>query len=75
MKKTFKELKVKMYREDVDQKTMCKIIGRSPTYLTRRMSAIEPFSAEDMLAFKRKLGINSPAEFVSLFFPGEDWSA
>lgn len=75
MPKPFKALKIKMYAEEVDQVAMCKTMGRSRTYLTRRMSAIEPFSASDMLEFKKALRITSREEFLDLFFPGENWEA
>lgn len=63
----FKKLKTEMYANDVDQKILCKAIGRSESYMTQRMTGRKPFNLNDVYCICRCLHI--PCEKIHEYFP------
>ena len=63
----FKKLKTDMYANDVDQKTLCKVIKKSQTYLTHRMTGKMPFDMDDVYKICDYFDI--PYEQIPNYFP------
>lgn len=63
----FKKLKTVMYANDIDQKMLCKVIGRSQTYMTYRMTGRAPFDLHDVYAICDFIRI--PYDKISEYFP------
>jgi len=59
MGKAHKILRAKMAEYDVDQKYLCKLIGRSQTYLTQRITAKKPWDITDMYTILKELNIQT----------------
>lgn len=63
----FKKLKGEMFACDVDQKRLCKVLGKSKTYVTDRMTGRRPWSMEDAYAICDLLEI--PYTDMLAYFP------
>ena len=63
----FKKLKTELFANDIDQKTLCKHLSKSQTYITQRMMGRKPFTLDDVYGMCNLLKI--PYEQISLYFP------
>lgn len=63
----FKKLKGCMFENDLTQKMLAEIIGRSETYITNRMTGHYPWTLDDVYDICKALGI--PSEEICVYFP------
>lgn len=63
----YKRLKVELGANDIDQRTLCKEIGRSPTYLSVRLRGKAPFNMDDVYAICDYLHIQYGE--IPVYFP------
>lgn len=62
MKRKFLDLKCLMFKRNITQKDLVDVLGRKTTYISHRMTGVEPWNLEDV----RKI-----AEFLEI--PREQW--
>lgn len=41
-------LKKHLYGKEIEQKDLCKVLGRSQTYITQRITGRQPFNMDDV---------------------------
>jgi transcriptional regulator with XRE-family HTH domain len=63
----FRKLKALMFESDIDQKYLCKKLGKSQNYVTPRMMGRQPWSMEDVYIICDLLKI--PYEQIPVYFP------
>lgn len=63
----FKKLKTVMYANDIDQKMLSGVIGKSQTYVTRRITGRAPFDMDEVYTICDYLQI--PYEKIPEYFP------
>ncbi len=70
MKRPYKNLRMELCGEDLDQRTIAKHLGRSATYVNVRMCGHEPWSMADV--YKLMDLIHKPPEMIPFYFPRSD---
>lgn len=63
----FKKLKTELFANDIDQKYLCKKLGKSQTYISDRMMGRRPWSMDDVYTLCDLLQI--PCEQIPEYFP------
>ncbi len=63
-------LKAKLVMEGYDQKALAAALGRSQTYVTRRMTGLEDYTTGDIVKIVDFLDIQDEKEFFNIFYPG-----
>ena len=63
----FKKLKGEMFANDIDQKYLCKELGKSKTYMTNRMTGRYPWCMDDVYKICDLLEITY--DRISEYFP------
>lgn len=64
---SYKKLRTMMYANDDTQSDIAKALGRSPSYVAKRMTGETPFNLNDVYAIMRHYKL-PPAE-ISEYFP------
>lgn len=68
-RRKFNALKCLMYERETTQDELAERMGRSKTYVNRRLTAKEPFDTEDIKFIATELAIPK-TEWIDLFFEG-----
>lgn len=63
----FKKLKTALFANDIDQKMLCKKLGKSQTYITQRMMGRKPWTMDDVYVICEL--VNLPLNEVPIYFP------
>lgn len=70
--KKYRKLKGRLAESDIDQKYICQTLGRSQTYISRRMTGKMPWTMDDVYGMCDLLQI--PPDEIPVYFPrgGQD---
>jgi transcriptional regulator with XRE-family HTH domain len=60
-------LKKHLYAKEIEQKELCKVLGRSQTYITQRMTEKRPWSIDEVYTICDIANI--PPEEICKYFP------
>lgn len=63
----FRKLKGRLAKNEIDQKYICQVLGRSQTYITQRMTGRKPWTMDDVYAMCDLLKI--PTAEIAIYFP------
>lgn len=67
MAKPYAELRGRLARNDIDQRYLCELLGRSQTYITSRITGKRPWDQDDM--YKLMDIVGAPYEELHRYFP------